>query len=301
VVIAISGVLVGLLLPAVQTAREAARRSTCSNNFKQWGLAMQLHHDAKKSLPYGGSRHRFDLVESKGTDNTNAARTPFAIWLWPYLEQTSSYEAYDQNLGFHVNGTNRTLVGKPANHYYCPSDRPNAKIGDICRINYVVNWGTTAVRPATADDVRRSPFGWTSTSASLNDYVPYRVRLRDITDGVSKTLLMSEVRFPPDDSAADIRGHALNDQGAPWFMTHAGPNSTAADISASGYCVNYPDLPCTPVNWVSSRQAARSQHAGGVNVVVCDGSVRFIRDGIVLTAWQPLSMMNDNQVIGNYE
>ena len=103
---------------------------------------------------------------------------------------------------------NRTLVGKPANYYYCPSDRPNAKSGDICRMNYVVNWGTTAVRPATADDVRRAPFGWTSTTASLNDYVPYRVRLRDITDGVSKTLLMSEVRVPADDITADIRGHA---------------------------------------------------------------------------------------------
>ena len=103
-VIAIIGVLVGLLLPAVRTAREVARRSTCSSNLKQWGLAMQLHNDAKKSLPYGGSRQRFDRVESKGTDNTNAARTPFATWLWPYLEQTSSYEAYDQNLGLHVDG-----------------------------------------------------------------------------------------------------------------------------------------------------------------------------------------------------
>lgn len=300
VVIAIIGVLIGLLLPAVQSARESSRRSTCINNLKQWALSMHLHHDGKRSLPYGGSRHRYDRVESLGTA-ADTARTPFAVWLWPYLEQTPLYEAYDQDAGFHVVGTNRTLVGKPYKHYYCPSDRPNAKIGDICRMNYVVNWGTTTARPSTADDARRAPFGWTSPSASAANYVSYRTRFVEVTDGLSKTLLLSEVRFPPDDSGTDIRGHALNDQGAPWFMTHAGPNSSTADASAAGYCINFPDLPCSTNNWVTSRQATRSRHPGGVNVVMCDGSARFIPDGIALLPWQRLSMMNDNEVIGNYE
>mgnify|MGYP001138020239 CR=1 FL=1 len=85
VVIAIIGILVALLLPAIQAAREAARRTECSNNLKQWALAMQVYHDIHKSLPIG------------------MARTPRHTWvvsLWPHLEQTGLTESYDPKVGF---------------------------------------------------------------------------------------------------------------------------------------------------------------------------------------------------------
>ncbi len=298
VVIAIIGVLVGLLLPAVQQAREAARRASCTNNMKQWGLAMHLHHDAVKHFPYGTSRTNPPGHEGESAwayhhskPETSARRT-FIISLWPYLEALELFSNYTLN-EFFKSTTNNPLCETPIALYYCPSDRPGAKDdSDLCAApNYLINWGTTTLGNAG----RKAPFGW-RVGTSWNNYVPYHTRTADITDGTTKTLLMSEVVVPPNDSDLDTRARRFNDIGSPGFMTRTTPNSSVADDLE--HCVGY--LPCR----TSSRQdislAARSRHAGGVVVSMCDGSVKFINDQIDIGTWQALSTMAEGDLPGDF-
>jgi prepilin-type processing-associated H-X9-DG protein len=185
--------------------------------------------------------------------------------------------------------------------YYCPSDRPGAIWqGDNywrARGNYVVNYGPQLL---FTPGVHNAPFGWTS-SGGFSQFVPYRSRIADITDGTSNTLLMSEIRFPPNDGApADTRGDVFNDQGCSWFMAINTPNS---GIDYTLDCNNVDStMPCGVQNGTVGQEiSARSRHTGGVNVVLCDGSVTFISNGINLSVWQALSTMNGGEVVGSYQ
>ena len=118
VVIAIIGVLVALLLPAVQAAREAARRSQCVNQLKQWGLAMQLHHDAQQRLPFGATFP---------DDVYKRPRQTWVVRLWPYIEQGNLSKQFDLKTNFElppmtISGTLNGLTGQFVPLYYCPSD-----------------------------------------------------------------------------------------------------------------------------------------------------------------------------------
>ena len=156
VVIAIIALLMGLLLPAVQSARESGRRISCTNNLKQWSLAMLRHHESMGHFPYGTSRTNPPGLEAAtgrpppdAPEGTIPRRT-FIISLWPYLEATALAEGYnyDQQFNFRTNGP---LCNTPLSVYYCPSDRPGAKTGfpasepfkQVCTPNYIINWGTT--------------------------------------------------------------------------------------------------------------------------------------------------------------
>jgi len=297
VVIGIIGTLVGLLLPAVQSAREAARRSQCTNNLKQWGLAMHNHHDAIRYLPYGSNRV-YPLGTEASKPNNGSQRRVFVVSLWPYLEQSDLFSAYDPKAPFYAwwaNGSGRSnisLCNTPASHYYCPSDRPNAKqASDVhvrCRANYVVNYGPNVLFTAGAV----APFGWNS-SGGFSNCVPYQKAFKDITDGTSKTLLMAEARLAQTDLNGDFRGDVFNDEGGHWFMAKNTPNSGSDE---SPYCSSTSEMPCSSPG--GNAAAARSRHPNGVNAVMCDGAVRFFADSVQLATWAALSTMNQGDTIG---
>ncbi|MEZ6142734.1 MAG: DUF1559 domain-containing protein [Zavarzinella sp.] len=288
VVIAIIAILIGLLLPAVQKVREAANRASCTNNFKQWGIAMHAHHDTVGTLPYGARSN---------------PRTTWVVQLWSYVEMGNVANQYNINTHFYaapntITSTHNGPQSATSKVYYCPSDRggPAYATGDIywrARGNYAVNWGPIRQPSATLAPFA-APFGYRN-NASRDQ--PLTSRFADITDGTSNTLMMSEQIMFSSDNNVDWRGDMLNDDDqCGRFMTLDQPNNGIDEIRAP-YCTNMPaqGLPCTTSN--NGKVSARSRHTGGVNVALCDGSVRFVRNGITLAAWQAVSTMNGGETL----
>jgi prepilin-type N-terminal cleavage/methylation domain-containing protein/prepilin-type processing-associated H-X9-DG protein len=296
VVIAIIAILIGLLLPAVQKVREAAARMKCQNNLKQWGLAMHNYHDANGTLPEG---------------NRSNPRRVWVVLVWPYVEQGNMYVQFNQAVHFYqppntYTNTTDGIYAKTAPLYYCPSDRSNAIWkGDIywrARGSYVINWGNQAVPYNPADPVQNpalgtAPFGYTDF---INRNRPKTVKLTDIIDGTSNTLLMSEVIMARNDTDYDIRGDMMNDdRPCTQFMTLNTPNS-GTDISPFCNDQTYPyNPPCRNLS-PYAQKAARSRHTAGVNTLFGDGSVHFIRNQIALATWRALGTMDGGEVIGDY-
>jgi prepilin-type N-terminal cleavage/methylation domain-containing protein/prepilin-type processing-associated H-X9-DG protein len=288
VVIAIIAILIGLLLPAVQKVREAAAKAKCSNNIKQWMLACHNFHDVRNRLPYAARVN---------------PRTAWPVLLWPYVEMDNSAKAYNYSLGFWeapntVTSTLNGVVCASSPVYFCPSDRgaPAYQQGDVywrSRGNYAINWGPVRQPNTGPNPSAWAPWGY-NNFASRDQ--PRENRLTDIKDGTSNTLAFSEVLMH-DNNTADWRGDMLNDdEQCGRFMTLDTPNQGIDEIVAGTFCVSRPQqkLPCT-VN-PNGKVSARSWHTGGVNAGMCDGSVRFVRDGISLNGWQALSTMNGKEV-----
>jgi prepilin-type N-terminal cleavage/methylation domain-containing protein/prepilin-type processing-associated H-X9-DG protein len=305
VVIAIIAVLIGLLLPAVQKVREAANRSKCQNNLKQWGLALISFHDAQGAFPLPAS--------------SAPIRSTWIPYVWPYIEQTSLASAYRFDLHFYqqpniVANSNTGLTAQFVPQYFCPSDRPNTlwkgNLYWFSKGNYLLNWGSNTVpwdvqspanpantlAPAFRAD---APWGWTGGSPNKP---PRKTRIADVTDGTSNTVFVSETVFSTKESDADTRGSIFNDGQAillgVQFMTRTTPNTNAPDALGS-YCVNnVPTAPCA--NGTPLYQAARSKHPGGVNALFGDGSVGFVSNFVVLKVWQALGTMNGGETDTTY-
>ena len=294
VVIAIIGILIALLLPAVQSAREAARCIQCNNNLKQWGLGMQLYENNYKFFPYGtisgsallgsgDSPGRNALANANVGGPGASRRQTWVIALWPYIEQQSLYDQYDFDYNF-FNDENRTCITTGVALYNCPSDidgmwKANHYYHE--RGNYLVNWGNGSFRQ-TESDFKGAPF-------SMNK----QYRHADIRDGISNTMFMSEVLKPLSDEDFDFRGGLMNDdQASAQYMTLFTPNSGVD----STRCVDaqHP-APCQL--GAKTYLQARSHHPGGVNVLFGDGSVHFINDSIDLQVWQALGSTRGREII----
>jgi prepilin-type N-terminal cleavage/methylation domain-containing protein len=291
VVIAIIGVLVALLLPAVQSAREAARRAQCSNNLKQVGLAMTQYADTYKgAFPVG---------------EYNWGWGTWLVGLMPYIEQKALYDQYKGFGGITVADTNvvySATVNLPVTKtqlqaYTCPSDSttasPSSRSG-ITYHNYVANHGSTTLqRQATfgtmlngqPNKFKGAPFIYVGSATSN----PQVVRFADVFDGLSNTLAFSET---VQGHANDLRGFAWWNGGA-HFETHLPPNSSQPDILENiSYCINNDTYnpPCDgPTSANPENIAARSRHPSGVMAALCDGSVRFIPNTINLDIWRAIS------------
>jgi len=292
VVIAIIGILIALLLPAVQAARESARRTQCANNLKQWGLAMHNYHGTYNTLPYG-------TISDGNTGTGGPDRKTFVIGLWPFLENQNVANLYDRNLPF-WNIANRPAVMSQIAMYYCPSDRgPAMWRGDgytRARVNYVVNFGSASFfqnKAIAGVSYVPSPFG---------DYPQGKhppTWYSQITDGLSNTMLMSEVMLALNDEDFDVRGDVINNHpGAAIYMTYNTPNAGVDTMLCQGMDRNYP-APCTDLGGgVDAVVSARSKHTGGVNVMLADGSVRFVADSVAIAYWRALGSMSGGETIG---
>jgi prepilin-type N-terminal cleavage/methylation domain-containing protein/prepilin-type processing-associated H-X9-DG protein len=296
VVIAIIGVLVALLLPAVQAAREAARRSQCINNLKQVGLAMHNHHDTLGSFPYGqfgGYANNGSLPVPPAFSAKSCVTWP--ILIMPYAEQMPLYDKIKTYLE-----TNPTIpaynAAAPNTNkipmYQCPSDPNMGKVGtEGFQGNYLacngntVNWDGSATLPQAG--------GTANTGAIL---VGTRQSMGAITDGTSNTLLASETLMWK--LGDDRRGRMFNSyQGETLFSTLRVPMSTSADAQFSCGTSLPAHLPCTAVGGsANSINSARSQHPAGVNALLCDGSVRFVPKTIDQVVWSVMGTRAGGEV-----
>jgi prepilin-type N-terminal cleavage/methylation domain-containing protein/prepilin-type processing-associated H-X9-DG protein len=287
VVIAIIAVLVGLLLPAVQKVREAANRSKCSNNLKQWGLAMHMYNNEMGALPPGA---------------IHSPRHTWVPYLWPYIEQQNVAKLYGNvnTQQFYLpaaiyQGSFNGACAMQVPLYYCPSDRPHAyDTHDSyyrCRGNYVANFGTHTI-PDSDPGNGRAPFNDPENNGGMSMIMS----LQQIQDGTSNTLLMSEIIMAKNDSDQNSHGDFLNDDSTQvgWaFMTVTTPNSQTPDHIFCG-TNNDRQAPC--INSEPEFEAARSRHDNGVNALFCDGSLHFISNTVSIGTWQALGSADGGDI-----
>lgn len=293
VVIAIIGILIALLLPAVQAAREAARRSQCANNLKQWGLGMANYENQNRMYPYGA-------IYNGGVNDTNGRigqngqqnRMSYVVSMWPFLELNDLFERYNWEYTF-FSPVNRPLMLEQPALYFCPDDRKGFWKGDQyerSRGNFVLNWGMTDYdQDYYQSGALKGPFG-PNVQRSI----------RDITDGTSHTLMMSELLQADNDTDFDFRGDILNDdQGCAQFMTRYPPNS-GRDTCACG--TKTPNIPaeCTYTAGTVI-VTARSNHPGGVNTLFCDSSIHFVMNEVDYKVWWALGSMQGGETVSNSE
>jgi prepilin-type N-terminal cleavage/methylation domain-containing protein len=314
VVIAIIAVLIGLLLPAVQSAREAARRNACTNNIKQVALSLLTYENARKQFPEY-QRH---------TDSTWSAWVGHGVWtmMLPYLEQNTVFDQIDLSLPFdHGNNNGAGRPGRTRiDAFNCPSDIPfpDPTWGGI---NYGISGGATV-------DCYSTGAGRAASGALLRR-VP--TKLSDLTDGTSMTLLVAEFLHGDNDAGrlnlerdftqpltisqldfptaaqVDAAGAACNATAAGYQQTNAGRMWNAG---LPGQCLvntvappNWTYVNCATggaFGYAADRNGifpARSKHPGGVNAAACDGSIRFVGDSIDLVTWQRLGARGDGEKV----
>ena len=188
VVIAIIGILVALLLPAVNAAREAARRTQCSNNLKQIGIALVIHHDSKGTLPYA---HGYD---------GNRLTWAWSALILPYIEEGAAHNICDFDVGYNL-VPNRIAIKQFFGFYQCPSAPPNELITCCGSIPGTRDAAETNYAAISTD--RRYTWYWGSPPATNESgpmYFNSAVKFREITDGTSKTFIVGEVDRDQEDA-----------------------------------------------------------------------------------------------------
>ena len=292
VVIAIIGILVALLLPAIQAAREASRRSECGNKLKQIGLALHNYHDTHSVFPYG-------YIESPTTLHR---RTCWMQELLPFIEQGPLYDMYMQDTRLWVMDVNPEVRDAELDAFMCPSDDAQPAKGgsggrrsnaDGFQGNYIVCSGPGIMYYGTAD--LKGMF-----------YRRSRTKFASVIDGTSNTLMVSEsiVRGSVNKNggwggAGGYWGGAPH--GAYGFTTLETPNTLLPDRVYKCKDTLFLHAPCTSTFGTNDhRNFARSYHPGGVNATLADASVRFITDSINLTTYRNLATRRGGEPAAAY-
>ena len=311
VVIAIIAILIGLLLPAVQKVREAAARMQCTNNLKQLGLALHNYYDSLGTLPpardpwpapFSAQAHLLPFVEQANLQSLVNFTPPSGSGDLTYTGVNQAASAYVVKL------------------FLCPSDSSNGMVPGVAYggCNYVCNVGT----------------GMSSAGVYNGDYVSgdgvflltNPITFNNITDGLSNTAAMSEALLG--DGQGPLTGSAPNNVnrealvlsgstqttpptcgagatgGAVWSGVYNGNAWINGGYWATDYNHYYPpNSPnCDCLNTANNYglKAARSMHFGGVNMMLCDGSVHFVSNGVNPNTWLALGTRAGGEVVGNY-
>ncbi|MEP3482578.1 MAG: DUF1559 domain-containing protein [Fuerstiella sp.] len=310
VVIAVIAILIALLLPAVQQAREAARRTSCKNNLKQVGLALHNYHDVHSILPPAFVVRDGATSLPRFFDRDNHTGT-WTIQILPFMEQAPLYSNFNSSEGI-GSATNQAVIRTELPMFKCPSDafsdtpfladssqgsqadgvgpRYDGIMG--ARGSYAINLnpgllgaGVSPTTPSEIQNVRNVVRGIAGANVSF--------RFRDITDGLSNTIAVDEIRAGVN-SAQDARGV--------WGLPMVGSSAVAWHAAGNAFAPN----DCDPIaddlefidpnvsicmggheDWANGNLQApvRSLHTGGAQVMLSDGSVRFVSENVDSGVW----------------
>ena len=301
VVIAIIAVLIGLLLPAVQSAREAARRSSCQNNLKQVGNALQLHHGARGVFPASIEDNvpTYATGAGSGSAADNITGLGWASAILPYMEQADLFDRLvgvttDATTGLRLNWQSPAdaIARTPIAAFVCPSDGAtgllNSRKSSYGKCNYLANAGTNAAR----DNLGVM-------------FINSKVNMRDVSDGTSKTMLAAERSTRAE--SGNIRncgGSNCTWQGGIWIggrLTTPQPWTPGVvvwDVESFGGAG-------VPATLMVNRSTATwghdwgnsSDHPGGMQALYCDGRIGFLSDNIAEETYRRLRHRSDGLVV----
>lgn len=308
VIIAIIGILIALLLPAVQSVRESARRSSCSNNLRQFGLSMHNYESANKRFPPGNSGTLWS------TGISVHAR------LLQFLEESNISETVDFNVAYNHPNNEKARMST-VSIFICPSDNTNNLLSALGgKNNYYANAGTNLMAGSPPTDPSDPNYNLPPPNGVF--FRDSRISARNITDGLSKTAAFSEKilgdgdnnkptensdtfrpgSFPstPDEAMntclsldiQDVSKQGVSNVGAPWLWAyHSTTIYYQTSLPNTRSCMYPPGRIMT---------TAGSRHSGGgCNILLCDGSLRFINENIDLNVWRGLGTISGGEVI-NY-
>lgn len=294
VVIAIIAVLVALLLPAVQQAREAARRSSCKNNLKQFGLAMHNFNDTYRELPHG------------------VRRLWGQSWTWdvlPYLEQPAVYDIMPDDplsdSGWWGGTDQRSLdlieiVRTDVAVFHCPSQPgdsiESANINGLTgrvKNNYLANAGNAQNDNTGANSMEQSDGMFTADHPATNPPV-HPKRLDDVIDGLSNTLMMAESVYLLDAQ----QGCNICDR---YLFYHMNADSGNGSDFSEALGSTFYKINSKATNNTERELSYSSYHTGGINALLGDGSVRFVSENIdLISVWRAIGSIDGKEVVGEF-
>lgn len=313
VVIAIIAILIALLLPAVQQAREAARRTQCKNNLKQIGLALHNYHDIALRFPFGGSVGS-DIVNPPLTGPNGIG---WRVFILPQIDQAPLYNKLSQYSPTSAGSSNATWKAYPEHlqvipAYICPSETSSPVTSNAPSWTYSPNtaalasyWGSAGPASSYPSSVNPSlgcglcgaaqtnclcteQAGWHLASQSVNgggsgmfSLTATSVRISDVTDGTSNTLFVGESRRERD--ASNNQNSVVFQWMDPWSMI-----STVWGINSPGNQTGY------------YNQRFSSYHTGGAHVLMVDGAVRFLSNNMNLFTLSYLGTKSLNDTVGEF-
>jgi len=298
VVIAIIAILIALLLPAVQQAREAARRSQCKNNLKQLALGLHNYHDTFTKFPFGTITRINGPAPAPGTSNT---RQNWFHMILPYVEQAPLYNAIQPRIQANQFPGGWPEATQIIPTFMCPSDPNNPKTTQQgFHGNYLTVHGS-------------SHSGANNTFAKTNGmfYPLSATTLSKVKDGTSNTAMIGEIKIQEDSIAAsgagnvvcggthDLRGRYHNGYHGNITVTTLRPPNTPVGDKAQ-YCNGTEEVPCRACGGGTVEQHMRSWHVGGCQVALADGSVRFISENIDTATFQGLGTIRGREVLGEF-